>query len=63
MTIVLVFAVGLLAVVAYRLGLIVGWRRGFTKGFDLAETLAEETDSAYFQHYGGQIEAARRREN
>ena len=63
MTVAFIAAVLLVAVLAYRLGVVVGWRRGFTRGFDLAEDLAEEGDSAYFQHYGGLIDAGRRREN
>lgn len=63
MTVALVAAVVLVAVFAHRLGVHVGWKRGFGEGFQLASDLAEEGDEAYFQHYGGQIEAGRRREN
>lgn len=54
----------LLGLFAHRIGVHVGWQRGFQEGFELAEDLADgDTDEAYFRHYGGQIEAGRRREN
>ena len=63
MTDALVAPVVLVAVFAHHLGVHVGWKRGFTEGFQIAEDLEDGSDEAYFRHYGGQIEAGRRREN
>ena len=44
-------------------GALFGIRRGLSQGLQLANDLAEDEDDAYFQHYGGLIDAGRRREN
>ena len=63
-TVALVAAVVLVAVFAHRLGVHVGMRRGFTEGFELARIFAEEdADEEYVDHFGGLIDAGRRREN
>ena len=54
----------LLGLVALRLGILVGWRRGFSEGFDLARNLdREDAEDNYFDQFGGLIDAGRKREN
>jgi hypothetical protein len=65
-------AFGILAVgglmVAARLGLVLGYERGYEQGVQDAATaiekdIATNRKSSYFQHFGGQIDAGRRGEN
>ena len=56
----------LLAVVCHILGALVGQRKGFADGFRIAVDYyeqEEDADDAYLQHYGGLIDAGRRRDN
>jgi hypothetical protein len=65
-------AFGILAVggllVAARLGLVLGYERGYEQGVQDAATaiekdIATNRKSSYLQHFGGQIDAGRRGEN
>ena len=54
----------LLALFAHRVGVLTGWRRGFSEGFDLARNLDREVaEDDYFDQFGGLIDAGRKREN
>lgn len=53
----------LLTLSSFLAGVLVGVRRGLSQGLQLAHDLADDEDDAYFQHYGGQIDAGRRGEN